>query len=362
MINLLIIILLSTTILATACARNHAPSPNKPLSTEASNIAQIRSAAFVGANQAWLVDDRHDKLWRTSDAGKTWDTISGKAIGGEFWAATFIDSQRGWAANYQGQIWRTYDGGTTWTLISHPRGGVDRTPPYLSHQIVFADENHGWLIDAFSIWKTDDAGSNWKRSLSTTNEVDGDIWKPTRMTFIDANLGWMSATGGIVHRTTDGGTTWQSKKLILGSSDATDVFFLNEHVGWLTGFVSTTQILSGTRLYRTDDRGETWQPVPIADQNTYIKSVWFTNEKQGWAMGHVSKSGETGRGIILFTNDGGKSWRERVVGQNESHFDRMYFVNSQYGWLFAENNIYRTQDGGKSWDSVLKVSPIQYGE
>jgi photosystem II stability/assembly factor-like uncharacterized protein len=361
MINLFILILLSSTILSSACETNHAASPNKSLSTEALNIAQVRSAAFLGPSQAWLVDDRHDKLWRTSDGGKTWDTVSGKAIGGEFWATTFIDSKRGWAANYEGQIWRTHDGGTTWTLISQPRGGPDNKSPYLPRQIVFVDEYHGWLVDNWRIWRTDDGGSNWERT-STTNEVDGDIWKPTRMTFIDANLGWVSATNGIVHRTTDGGATWQSRKLILGDADATDVFFLNKRVGWLTGFVSSSQILSGTRLYRTDDGGETWQPVAIADRDTYIKSVWFTGEKQGWAIGSVSKTGEPSRGTILFTHDGGKSWREKVLGLNASHFDRIYFVNSTYGWLFAENNIYRTQDGEKSWDSVLKVTPIQYGD
>ena len=122
MVNVLLLILVSTTIFSSACETNRALTPKSP-DTSASNIAQVRSAAFAGANQAWLVDERHDKLWRTADGGKSWDTVSGKAIGGQFWAATFIDSQSGWAANYEGQIWRTYDGCTTWTLISQPTGG-----------------------------------------------------------------------------------------------------------------------------------------------------------------------------------------------------------------------------------------------
>jgi photosystem II stability/assembly factor-like uncharacterized protein len=324
-----------------------------------SNIAQVRSAAFIGRNQAWLVDSRKGELWRTTDAGKSWDKISGKTIGGKFWAVTFIDARRGWAANFEGQIYRTYDGGTNWTFLSEPKGGPDNQPPFLSQQISFVDETHGWLIDAFGIWRTDDGGSTWNRTLSLMTKVEEHIWQPTQISFVNRDLGWMSATGGVVHRTTDGGRTWQSMKLIPGASDATDVLFINDRVGWLTGFISSTEPQSGTRLYRTDNGGETWQLVPIANSDTFINSVWFSNDNQGWAVGRAWKMNEGNRGIILHTNDGGKSWQEKVVDRTEGFFDRMSFVDSQNGWLFAENNIYRTQDSGKSWKPVLKVTPVK---
>jgi len=355
---------LSTAILSSACEGSQPPklpateSANSETTPE-SNIAQVTSAAFIGANHAWLVDSRGGQLWRTTDAGKSWEKVSGKIIGGKFWAVTFIDSQRGWAANFEGQIWRTYDGGTTWRFISQPRDGVDNEPPFLSHQISFVDETHGWLIDAFGIWRTEDGGSSWKRTLSLMNTVENSIWQPTRISFVNLNFGWMSATGGIIHNTRDGGRTWQSRKLIPGASDATDVLFINERVGWLTGFVSSTELQSGTRLFRSDDGGETWKLVPIAESDTYIESVWFTNENQGWAVGRAWKMNVGNRGIILHTNNGGKTWQEQVVGQNEAHFDRMYFVDSEHGWLFAENNIYRTQNAGISWNSVLKVVPMK---
>jgi photosystem II stability/assembly factor-like uncharacterized protein len=358
MINLLMLVLLSTTILSSACETNSALTPNKTPSSEESNIAQVRSFAFIGPNNAWLVDSRSGQLWRTTDDGRSWDKVSGDKVGGRFWAVTFIDSQRGWAANFEGRIWRTSDGGTNWTLISQPKGGEDNQPPFLPHQFSFVDETHGWLIDAFAIWRTDDGGTTWIHTLSLMTKVEDHIWQPTRISFINRNVGWMSATGGIVHRTKDGGWTWQSRKLIPGESDATDVLFI-DHIGWLTGFVSSTEPQSGTRLYRTDDGGETWQLVPLVDNDTYVNSVWFANEKRGWAVGRASRMNERNRGIILRTDDGGKTWKENMVGQNEEFFDRMYFVDSEHGWLFAENNIYRTQDGGKSWTSVLKIVPMR---
>ena len=65
------------------------------------------------------------------------------------------------------------------------------------------------------------------------------------------------------------------------------------------------------------------------------------------------------RGVILHTKDGGKSWQEASVGDGELFFDRMFFVDSKHGWLLGSNNIYRTQNGGRTWEVVLKVTPMK---
>ncbi len=220
------------------------------------------------------------------------------------------------------------------------------------------DEYHGWVIGAFSIWRTDDGGRSWIPSLSM-GKVENVLWQPTHISLASQNVGLVSASGGIVHRTSDGGRTWQSQKLIPGASDATDVLFINERTSWLTGFVSSTEAQPGTRLYRSDDSGESWRPVQIADDHTYIHSVCFKSANEGWAVGRVWIKPGGMRGIILHTKDGGKSWQETPVGDRELTFDRMFFVDSQHGWLLGSNNIYRTQDGGNSWKVVLKVTPMR---
>ena len=229
------------------------------------SIPQVKSAAFVGKDKAWLVTwEKFGELWRTQDGGKNWDKISGKAIGGLFCGVSFIDAQRGWAGNFDGQIWRTNDGGSSWVLLSHPQGDDGHDSLVCPKQISFIDENHGWVIGAFSIWRTEDGGKSWRRSLSM-GRVENVLWQPTHVSLANQNLALVSATGGIVHRTTDGGRTWQSQKIIPGSSDATDVLFINERTSWLAGFVSSTESDPGTRLHRSDDGGQSWLPVPIPD-------------------------------------------------------------------------------------------------
>jgi photosystem II stability/assembly factor-like uncharacterized protein len=367
MIHLSSYILLSFIIFLSGCGNSQAFKLTVSESSSDSRIMweympQVKSVAFFGADKAWFVTEKDGDLWCTEDGGKSWNKRSGKLVGGMFRAVSFIDSQRGLAVNYGGQIWRTSDSGQSWTLISHPKGGEDNEPSFLPQEIFFVDESHGWLVDAFAIWRTDDGGNTWNRSLSLSNKVENEIWQPTKISFVNSNAGWMSATGGIVHRTKDGGQTWKSQKLIPGNADARDVFFISERVGWLTGFVSSTDPQSGTRLYRSDDGGESWKQIPIADNKTYIESICFISELKGWAVGRVSeKVGDirSMSGIVLHTFDGGKTWQKITVGENELFFDRMYFVDSQYGWLFARDNAYRTQDGGKSWNITLKLPPIK---
>ena len=321
------------------------------------SIPQVKNAAFVGKDKAWLVTwEKFGELWRTEDGGKSWDKISGEAVGGLFCAVSFIDAQRGWAGNFDGQIWRTNDGGRSWVLLSHPQGDDGHDSLICPKQISFIDENHGWVIGAFSIWRTEDGGNSWIRSLSM-GKVENVLWQPTHISLANQNLGLVSATGGIVHRTEDGGRTWQSQKLIPGASDATDVLFINERTSWLAGFVSSSESDYGTRLYRSDDGGMSWRPVPIGHNHTFIHSVRFVSEKEGWSIGRVwTKPGDM-RGIVLHTKDGGESWHEMPLGVEELFFDRMFFVDSKHGWLLGSSNIYRTQDGGKSWEVVLKVTP-----
>ena len=334
--------------------------PVAPMETlPAGTVPHVRDAAFVGKDKAWLVTWGQDgDLWRTDDAGASWNKVSGKAVGGMFCGVSFIDSNRGWAGNFDGQIFRTYDSGLSWEFLSKPFGDDRHDSLVCPQQISFIDENRGWVIGSFSIWRTEDGGRSWIRSLSM-DWVDSVLWQPTHVSFANKDVGLMSASGGVVHVTKDGGRTWQSQKLITGASDATDALTVNEQISWLTGFVSSTEPQPGTRLFQSEDAGDHWRSVPIGDDHTYINSLCFLNEKKGWAVGRVWNAPGDMRGLILHTVDGGNSWQNIQLDANDSYFERMTFVDSQHGWLIGSNNIYRTEDQGKSWRSVLKVMPMK---
>jgi photosystem II stability/assembly factor-like uncharacterized protein len=364
MMNLSCYILLSLITFMANCVKSPALKLTAHVSSSDSrimweNIPQIRSTAFIGADKAWLVTDRDGELWRTEDGGKNWHKLSGKAISGMFRVVSFIDSQRGWAVNYEGKVWRTGDGGQSWVFISYPKGGKYNEPIFLPEQMLFVDESHGWIIDAFAIWQTKDGGTNWDCSLSISDTPALGSWQPLRIFFINPNIGWVSTTNGIVHSTKDGGKTWQSKEIGWGSK-LEGVFFINQNTGWLGGTPSG-------ELYHSENGGKSWwkqQQISIEKNYIGIEDVYFLNEKVGWAIGRTWMTNGTRRsqGGIFRTSNGGRTWQAVNIGENEPFFDRIYFVDSQYGWLFSRDNVYRTQDGGKTWNIALGFPPIKVNE
>jgi len=43
------------------------------------------------------------------------------------------------------------------------------------------------------------------------------------------------------------------------------------------------------------------------------------------------------------------------LGQGDMFYSQIKFVNRQVGWLVGQNNLYRTNDAGRTWNVVLKL-------
>lgn len=315
---------------------------------------QIIDAAFAGTDRAWLVTIKGE-LIRTEDGGKNWHTMSANTIDG-FAGVSFIDAQRGWAVNNHGEVWRSVDSGGTWNPIGKLEAKRSGDWHFNSAvKIGFVDELHGWIVETLSIWRTEDGGATWKEVFSTLlPEVEG---QPTAASFLSAMRAWVSGTDGEVYATADGAETWQTRKIAGKDSSFTDVFFLKERSGWLAGYVGGQY---GAKIYRTRDGGLTWHLLPTTDQTAYIHSIYFFNDEEGWAVGNSPTSDrKSSHGTLLQTTDGGESWQLLPIGENEAFFDRVHFSDAAHGWLFARDNVYRTEDGSKTWRAVLKLPAIK---
>lgn len=117
----------------------------------------------------------------------------------------------------------------------------------------------------------------------------------------------------------------------------------------------------------SDDQGATWRQAPTPVQVS-LTAVQFVNERSGWAVGHL--------GVVLHSADGGKSWSKQLDGIQAAElavqaattpqerraadhlradgpdkpFLDLYFQDERSGYILgAYNLLYRTNDGGKSW-------------
>ncbi|ORU92564.1 MAG: hypothetical protein A6F72_04960 [Cycloclasticus sp. symbiont of Poecilosclerida sp. N] len=113
---------------------------------------------------------------------------------------------------------------------------------------------------------------------------------------LSANTGYVGVGlyGHIVY--SENGNTWSQARspvqILL-----TNVFFLNDKLGWVTGHDAV--------ILHTNDGGINWQlqyedPIPGGDIPKPLLDVYFADENNGFASGAY--------GLMLKTNNGGKDW------------------------------------------------------
>jgi len=122
----------------------------------------------------------------------------------------------------------------------------------------------------------------------------------------------------------------------------------------------------------SDDAGKTWRQVTTPVQVSLV-AVQFVNAKTGWAVGNL--------GVVLHTTDGGETWSKQLDGIQaadivakaastpeeqtaaqrlvndgpDKPFLNLYFEDELNGYIIgAYNLIFKTTDGGKSWQSWQK--------
>ena len=314
------------------------------------SVPHIKSADFQGSGAAWVLPLGRNLL-HTVNGGRDWLPLAPEDSK-KFACLSFIDSERGWAVDEQGQTWRTEDAGRAWSLVSRPpdAGGLTISSP---EQLRYFDSLHGWLRDSFTVWRTEDGGVTWAPSLIMTRHRSK-LLQPTHASFLSETVAFVSCSGGVVRRTTDGGNTWHTQVVGDGEADMRLVQFLDEKVGW---------VYSGDGgIYHSRDGGITWQRQTLSDKHTNINSFHFVDSNEGWAAGWQSGNAGNGsgpvslRGVLLHTVNGGRDWQTEDLNLNETTYDDIYFTGAEQGWLVGHAKVYRTLDGGKSWSLSLSVN------
>lgn len=122
----------------------------------------------------------------------------------------------------------------------------------------------------------------------------------------------------------------------------------------------------------SDDAGVTWRQVKTPVQVS-LTAAQFVDANTGWAVGNL--------GVVLHTTDGGETWSKQLDGIQaadivakaastpeeqaaaqrlvedgpDKPFLDLYFEDQSNGYIIgAYNLIFKTTDGGKSWQSWQK--------
>lgn len=274
----------------------------------------------------------------------------------EFYSFCFIDEKTGLANSSDGMV-KTSDGGSTWYKVKAPKGMrfnyfkfFDKRNGVAGAAIIGEDED---IIGEGVILKTDDAGESWTMVAKNSSPA---IW---RLTFITKSVAYAireNPKSTSIVKSVDGGKTWT--QLVAGDKRDeffTEVFFIDEKTGWISGDRSENkkEDAEGFHFIRhTTDGGKTWKEQLLKKKTPGRHEIFFVNRNDGCFFA----ADETGlRNVVYTTNNGGKTWTQGKSPDVESVFYNLHFIDAKKGYAnFAHHRsqiseIFVTTDGGKTW-------------
>lgn len=289
---------------------------------------------FLDSRHGWIAaydcGNVNVYLYRTSDGGRTWQSLRVKGEhscgGGPTWLS-FADREHGWMEPVSpngpsGTLLQTSDGGQTWTSIA----SLERNLPCLA-PIGFVSRNVGWMgrCDDNRVYFTRDGGRRW-RAISLRIAKPPDVQQLDVPRFFGrtgveaATLGEaVTANRSSLHEravafsvSTDGGRTWRlrSERRVTPCTQYGGVFYPSSWSAGIAGRSVWWVVSSGLKplVQITDNSGSTWQtvvPRGIPRGACAITSVSAANNRSAWVVARTSIYDSR----LYETRDGGHTWR-----------------------------------------------------
>ena len=324
-------------------------------------------------------------VWVTHNAGQTWDNISDGQIGvGSIGAIAVAPSDsnviymgtgsagiRGVSASAGDGLYRSTDGGQTWThigLSASRQIAAIVVHPTNSDLLYVAVQGSSWApTEERGVYRSSDGGETWERVLfvndtAGASDVVIDVNNP-RVLYASMwdhkREPWFIRSGGEgsgVHKSTDGGTTWE--KLggglpeTIGKSGVA-VSPANPDRVW--AIVEAEGKTGG--LYRSDDAGESFSLIND-DRRLHSRS---------WYYMHVFADPANENTVYIMHSgafksiDGGKTvsgFAQAVHGDHHA-----LWVNPENTDIIINGNdggATVTVDGGATWSTQYNQPTIQF--
>jgi len=272
-------------------------------------------------------------------------------------------------------LFKTTNGGDQWSLIGIPATlvtGLSVSP--LNPELIYAGAEDGFYV------KRD---GRWTPTTLWGGETSG--IKSVASSPIDSNLVIASYNNAIftplVHKSTDGGQTWEMTQMLFDGSDVWNIIFDPIFPERVYGVWWWLLVHTGG-LIISDDSGDTWDIVELGEATDLAINPENSDELYLLEIsGKVQKSSDRGinwttirtetdtshysiaidpfnpENIYLGTYsvwkspDGGDTWTR--TGLNKWVLDLAFDENS--GYLYAAtygSGVCFTTDGGETWDSL----------
>ncbi|MDX1482120.1 MAG: hypothetical protein R3315_10605, partial [Woeseiaceae bacterium] len=323
-------------------------------------------------------------VWKTRDAGVTWEnisdgqipvgTIGALAVAGSdpnvIYVGTGESPIRGVTTSQGEGVWKSTDAGRTFEFIGLPDAGqisrivVHPTDPDL---VYVAAQGKIWTPnEERGVYRSSDGGENWEQVLSVNADTGpSDLsMDPTNPRILYAAMWhhgrkpWFIKSGGEgggIYKSNDAGSSWE--KLEGGLPDLVGKIGIDvsaSRPSRVYAIIEAEPEKGG--LWRSDDYGETWQQM---NPHRVLHS-------RAWYYTHVKADPADSDTVwvlnvpLMKSIDGGKSW-EKISTPHGDHHD--HWINPNDNRIMINGNdggATVTFDGGETWSSINNQPTAQF--
>ncbi len=177
-----------------------------------------------------------------------------------------------------------------------------------------------------SIMRTMDGGKNWIRMNTGSNAAMSRLHVQDKFTI------YAVGASSTVIKTTDGGQTWTTLTTGVGAGLNAVHFAPASQTGYVVG--------QNGILRKSTNGGASWSTIRSGVTGTLF-DVFFLNASTGFIAGP--------NGVIRKTTNGGSSWTSIFSGTD--YIKQIWFADVNNGFALSPNKIFRTLDGGATWQS-----------
>lgn len=275
-----------------------------------------------------------------------------------------------------GGVWKTEDAGSSWENITDGYfggtiGAIEVAPS--NPNIIYVGGGEvtvrGNVSHGYGMWKSVDAGKTWKSiGLEDSRRIPRIRIHPTNPDIVYAAvLGHLYGPNQErgVFKSVDGGESW--KKVLFASEEAGAVDLIIDPGNSDVLYAATWKVFrtpyslesggEGSGVWKSTDGGETWKNItrndglPKGTIGICGITVSPVDSNRVWAMIEADNGG-------LFRSDNaGESWtrvnEERKLRQRAWYYTRVYAGPNSIDEVYVLNvRFWRSGDGGKSFGSI----------
>jgi photosystem II stability/assembly factor-like uncharacterized protein len=327
-----------------------------------------------------------EEAGKTPLAGFTWRNIGPAFMSGRIadvaWDPT--DHSIWYVAVGSGGVWKTSNAGVTWQPIfddqsSYSIGNVTVDPSHPKTVWVGTGEDVGGRHVGFGdgIYRSDDGGKTWQnKGLKDSQHISTIIVHPE-----NSNVVWAAVHGPLwskggdrgLYVTTDGGETWQKT---LGDDEWTGVSdVIIDPRDPNTLYAATWQhhrtvaaYMGGgpeSGVHRSTDGGLTWTRLSAGLPDGNMGKIGLTISPQNPDVVYAAIELDRRKGGVWRSDDRGASWvkgADAVGGGTGPHYYQEIFASPhQFDRLYLVGpTVQKSEDGGKTFAPM--AHPNQHGD